>query len=76
MKRKIITVIIALAFLGFSIGAEQQLYAQATKTVWITPTGKKYHRERCRTVKGEKQEITLQEALERDYEPCKVCNPR
>lgn len=45
------------------------------KTVWIGETGTKYHHNNCRTLRGNKYEITLQEALNQGREPCKVCNP-
>ena len=44
-------------------------------TVWIGETGAKYHRQDCRTLKGNKYEITLKEAQSQGREPCKVCDP-
>jgi endonuclease YncB( thermonuclease family)/methylphosphotriester-DNA--protein-cysteine methyltransferase len=44
-------------------------------TVYITDTGKKYHRDGCRYLKKSKHAISLKEARERGYEPCKVCKP-
>ncbi len=43
--------------------------------VYITATGKKYHRSGCRHLKDSKIEIPLDDAIAQDYEPCKVCNP-
>ncbi|MGN0491994.1 DUF6591 domain-containing protein [Ruminococcus sp.] len=43
--------------------------------VYITPTGKKYHRSYCRTVKGESSEIKRGDAEAQGYDACKVCNP-
>lgn len=43
--------------------------------VYITDTGKKYHREGCRYLEQSKIEISLEEAKRRGYEPCKVCDP-
>ena len=45
------------------------------KIVYISKTGKKYHLENCRTLRGEKEAIDLNEAIETGYEACKVCNP-
>lgn len=45
------------------------------ETVWIGETGTKYHHNNCRTLRDNKYEITLQEALNQGREPCKVCNP-
>lgn len=44
-------------------------------TVHITRTGRKYHRPSCRHLSRSKIQITLKEARERGYTPCKVCKP-
>jgi len=46
-----------------------------TQTVYITRTGKKYHRDGCRYLVKSKVPITLKEAKQQGYTPCKVCNP-
>ncbi len=43
--------------------------------VYITNTGKKYHRSNCRTLKKSKIPISLKKAKNQGYEPCKICNP-
>jgi len=43
--------------------------------VYITSTGKKYHRDGCRYLSQNKIPIALEEAKKRGYEPCSVCNP-
>lgn len=43
--------------------------------VYGTKTGKKYHRESCRSVKKSKIEMTLSEAKSKGLTPCKVCKP-
>ena len=45
------------------------------KVVYIAKTGKKYHLENCRTLRGEKEAVDLNEAIKNGYEACKVCNP-
>ena len=47
----------------------------AEKIVYIAKTGKKYHLENCRTLRGEKEAIDLNEAIKNGYEVCKVCKP-
>ncbi len=42
-------------------------------TVWIGETGTKYHYQDCRTLKGNKYEITLEEAKAQGRTPCGVC---
>jgi len=46
-----------------------------SSTVYVTPSGKKFHKEGCRYIKNKKlTEYTRNEALEK-YDPCSVCNP-
>lgn len=86
-KRKLIACIvsfIAVAFLSFYIGyttAPTQLLPtsateQTTEQVYITSTGKKYHRSNCRYVKG-KDNIAVIDKKQADktHSPCSVCNP-
>ncbi|MEI0518059.1 hypothetical protein [Brachyspira murdochii] len=47
----------------------------AANIVYITKTGKKYHIQNCRTIKGEAYKISLSEAKNKGYTPCKVCKP-
>lgn len=46
----------------------------ADTIVYITDTGKKYHRQGCRHLKKSCIEISLDQAV-LQYEPCGVCNP-
>lgn len=46
----------------------------ADTIVYITDTGKKYHRQGCRHLKKSCIEINLDQAV-LQYEPCGVCNP-
>jgi len=48
---------------------------QAEKVVYITKTGKKYHRLGCRYLRKSCIPISLTEAKRRGYTPCKVCKP-
>lgn len=47
---------------------------QENTTVYITQTGKKYHKTNCRTLKS-KIESTVSKAKAKGLEPCGVCNP-
>ena len=42
-------------------------------TVYITRTGKRYHREGCRYLRGGAVAMTREEALKRGLSPCRVC---
>ena len=45
-----------------------------TKTVYITQTGRKYHRSSCQYLKRSKIPISL-ESAKQNYAPCSVCRP-
>ncbi len=44
-------------------------------TVYVTKTGKKYHREGCKHLRQSGYPISLKEAKDRGYTPCSHCNP-
>lgn len=44
--------------------------------VYVTETGKKYHRETCSSLKNSKIPMSLEEAKAEGYEPCGSCNPQ
>ena len=44
-------------------------------TVYITETGKKYHRDGCSYLKKSKIEISLKDAKAQGYTPCSRCKP-
>ena len=54
---------------------EQQEYLKKANSVVITPKGKKYHYEWCRTVRGSYKTLTIKQAKKRGYKPCGVCVP-
>lgn len=43
--------------------------------VYVTNTGKKYHRGTCRYLKKSKIPISLEDAKRQGYGPCSVCKP-
>ena len=45
-----------------------------SETVWVGETGKKYHVQGCRTLKGKGHQITLKQALSEGRQACKVCH--
>jgi len=46
-----------------------------SSTVFITNTGKKYHKGNCRYLKKSKIPISLNDARNQRYSPCSVCDP-
>lgn len=66
--------ILAWTLILFSLTACTAPVAEA-QAVYITRTGKKYHRESCQYLRQSKIEISLKEARDRGYGPCSVCSP-
>ncbi len=46
-----------------------------TTTVYITNTGKKYHRAGCSYLRQSQTAVSLDEAIRRGYTPCSRCGP-
>lgn len=44
-------------------------------TVYITPTGKKFHKSDCRTLKDSVAPVKRETAIDYGYDACKVCKP-
>jgi len=61
-----------VSFIFILIGS--LIYAE-DPTVYITKTGKKYHRGNCSYLRQSKIPIPLSEAVERGYTPCSRCKP-
>lgn len=61
---------------GSSSSSNQHVTVENNKIdgVWIGETGTKYHNKNCRTLKGNKYEISLDEAKAQGRQPCKVCH--
>ena len=46
---------------------------QPSDTVYVTASGKKYHKDGCRYLTKSKRSLTIAEAQAQGYTPCKVC---
>lgn len=46
-----------------------------SQTVYVTKTGKKYHRDGCSSLRKSKIPMSLQDAKNAGYTPCEKCNP-
>jgi hypothetical protein len=55
--------------------AQQKQSQPKEQTVYVTRTGKKYHRAGCRYLSHSSIPISLKDAQARGYEPCEVCRP-
>ena len=53
------------------------IFASSSVNVYVTPTGKKYHKRNCKTIAKSKTvtTLTIESAKKKGYTPCKVCNP-
>ena len=47
--------------------------SRKSSVVYVTKTGKKYHRSGCRYLRSSKIKTTLSSAIARGYEACKIC---
>lgn len=45
------------------------------EVVYITKSGKKYHRAGCKYLKSSQIKINKKEAIKKGYTPCSICNP-
>lgn len=45
------------------------------KTVYVTKTGKKYHRKDCQFLSKSRVPLALDEAKNRGFTPCRICKP-
>lgn len=68
-------VVCALVFAHTSAFTSATAQKPKDETVYVTPTGKKYHGKGCKTLNRSKTvtEMKRSEALKQGYEPCKVC---
>ncbi|MFT5213127.1 MAG: hypothetical protein ACI9WV_000843 [Patiriisocius sp.] len=64
---KLITLFILFAF-SFQVIAQTEVY--------VTKTGKKYHKENCRYLKVSKNKTIIKKAKAKGYLACKVCVPK
>jgi hypothetical protein len=81
MRRLLGFLALALSLLSpvsLPVTAQQRPTAQPTnqtQTVYITRTGKRYHRDGCRYLATSKIPISLKDAKAKGYTACKVCHP-
>jgi hypothetical protein len=52
-----------------------QVSTSKEQTVFVTRTGKKYHRDGCQYLRQSKRKIELSSAINKGFTPCKVCRP-
>jgi septal ring factor EnvC (AmiA/AmiB activator) len=55
------------------ITQSKEQISDSAQTVWVGNTGTKYHKQSCRTLKGNGHQIPYQQALNEGREACKVC---
>jgi micrococcal nuclease len=82
MLRKILLLLAFCSSLAFSgaqpvsrPAASTVQLKQSEQTVYITRTGKKYHRAGCRYLSHSSIPVSLRRAQANGYEPCSICHP-
>lgn len=81
MRRLVTTVVALLLVLTPAITvpaqtpAPRQQIQNKEQTVFITRAGRKYHRAGCSCLAHSRYPLSLKEAQQRGYGPCKVCHP-
>ncbi len=81
MRRLLAALILCLSFLcpvALPVRAQQGTadpQATKTQTVYVTRTGRRYHRDGCRYLAASKIPISLKDAKARGFTACKVCHP-
>jgi hypothetical protein len=80
---KTVRILLALLISTFTftcVVPSSPVFAQAQQqrkeiTVYVTDTGKRYHRAECRYLRYSRREVSLKEAVDAGYTPCHVCKP-
>jgi hypothetical protein len=81
MRRLLLTLVALLRLLapGATLPAQQPAPQRQTQTkeqtVYVTRTGKRYHRDGCRYLSQSRIPISLKDAKAKGYTTCKVCRP-
>ncbi len=64
-----------VAVVPFQQFAPQTQTQNKTETVYVTRTGKRYHRDGCQYLRSSRIPMSLKDAQAKGYTPCKVCRP-
>lgn len=75
MLRTLFLLFIVLAQQASSCRGTNEQTAAAETTVYITASGKCYHTETCHSLSKSKTAISLKDAVDQGYLPCKNCHP-
>lgn len=58
-----------------AVAAAESQKSTQSRTVYITNTGEKYHRDGCSSLRKSKIAISIEDAVAQGYDPCKNCKP-
>lgn len=75
MMKKLLRSILIVSILTVCLISLVAYQADCETTIYITKTGEKYHVLGCQYLRESCIAISLAEAIEQGYTPCKVCNP-
>lgn len=79
IMKKLVSMFFGFAILSVVVGCSSPQQGnnsdkKVTNGVYVTKSGKKYHKEWCRTIKGRDTKIiSIREAESRGKSKCKVC---
>ncbi len=63
-----------ISFEADIITEDSVIVDESSEFVFISKSGKKYHKENCSSLKDNSEKITLKQAKEIGKEPCKICH--
>ena len=76
IRKTIISLAVVTVILTGGIGDKMTVFAASGETVvYITKTGECYHKDGCSSLSRSQISITLQDAVDSGYRPCKRCKP-
>jgi micrococcal nuclease len=71
----ILSLLAAVMCRGQEGGFQEGRVREGAVQVYVTNTGKRYHREGCSSLRRSRIPISLEDAARSEYEPCSVCRP-
>lgn len=75
MHRGIVILLLVLSVVLVGAPLMAASASSQVEYVYVTSSGKKYHRSSCRTIKNSKVTQLTKEQAQKKYDACKVCNP-
>lgn len=78
-RRLILPIVVSLLTVAACASSQPKTLSAATDqqtvTVYVTNTGKRYHRDGCRSLRKSRIPISLDDAKKKGYTACGICRP-